>query len=62
MYPWYITLRAADRTRISVLELEKVSNADWVYRGIVAEAAEAEAEEARRAHNEWRRKNGMPEI
>jgi hypothetical protein len=59
---WYIVLRAADRVKMPVTELEKLENLDWVYRGNVAAAAESEAEEAIAKYNDWRRKNNMKPI
>lgn len=62
MPSWYATLRAADRCHCSVIELEKPSNRDWVYRALIAESAENEAREARDNHNKWRSEHGMDPI
>lgn len=59
---WYLTLRAADRIGIDPTELEKPSKRHWIYRGLAAEAAEKEAEIARQKHNEWLKKNGLPQL
>lgn len=62
MPQWYITLRAARYLRVPPWTLELPENKDWVYKAHVAEAAENQAEEARRKHNEWRRKAKLPLI
>lgn len=59
MPDWYILLRAADRLGTSVLELEKPENQHWVFRALVAQAAENEAQEAMDKHNQWRREQGL---